>query len=207
MWAVLLNQSWTYTLGAVWINTHRWVRVTKTPHCNAKSKYISWFSGWRIPKDCQAAETQAMGTQAPSGSAHPSSWQGCFLHPKAHTDTVYLHAVITSAFLWSLLWSLSQDKELKHVWERTSKSLQTPMLSLHRNCTSQNRESISSSKHNIWFLTLLFSRPWHSQLQGHWSASTILLTILLLLTLFSQHTPWTMTQEKVSPFVQRCRSG
>lgn len=133
-------------------------------------------SGWRIPKECQAAEIQAMGTQALSGSLHASSWQGCSLHPFVkgpHRHSLPLHCVHL-CFLWSLLWSLSQDKEHKHVWERTSKSLQTPMLSLHRNSSSQNRDSISSSKHNIWFPTLLFSRPWHSQLQGHWSASSSL---------------------------------
>lgn len=42
-------------------------------------------------------------------------------------------------FIISELWFLSQKKELKDVCESTSRSLQTPLLPLHRDSISQNR--------------------------------------------------------------------
>lgn len=73
----------------------------------------------------------------------------------------------------SELSSLSQNRELRRVHESASKSLQTVMLSLHRDFTSQHRQRTNSSRRKgVGFPTPVFFRPWCSQLQGHLRKST-----------------------------------
>lgn len=97
-----------------YVNRHTQVSEgdQNTPAAMQRVNIFHYFSGWSIPKDCQAAETQAMGTQAPSGSVLPSSWQGCswllfaaFCQRPTQTHTLPL-CCDHLCFLWYLPWSL-----------------------------------------------------------------------------------------------------
>lgn len=92
MWAenVLLSEGWTDTLGVVWLNTCRWVRVTKTPQLPFKEWMYSIAS---LAGGCQKS---AWLRDRPWGHRHcqaPSQQLAGLLFAPIYqrpTDTVYL---------------------------------------------------------------------------------------------------------------------
>lgn len=114
-----------------------------------------------------------MRTQAQSGSDQSQLWQGCCWHPFIKDLCRYssLSCCDLPCAFHDLCFDTSLTRELKQPGGRPP-SLCKHLLSLYRNSTSQNRLRINSSRHNIWFPWLVFSRPCPSQLRGHLSEYT-----------------------------------
>lgn len=146
-----------------------------------KVNFFNYLTNWRIPKWHWGGDRQA-GMPAQSGSFHPGNDKAavCTHLLKACTRSLPPCSDLLCAFYDP------QDRELKHVCESVLESLKTSTITSTWRLFSKQAEDKQQWVQYVKFPTVLFSRPWHSQLQGHLSESTILLTIFLLLTISSQ---------------------
>lgn len=162
-----------YISGQVCVSTGRCPEQPQTQAEMQRVNFFHYLSNWRILK-------QPLGSRDARGAAQA---QPILMGSGAAVCTHLPHIVppycgLPVLFVFSDLWSLSQDSYLRLVHESASKSPWTLLLSQYRYSTSQNRQRINRTEHNIWdfsYFNLL------SQLQGYLSESTIFLTILLLL--------------------------
>lgn len=140
----------------------------------------------RILKQHLSGDTQ-VEMLAPSGLRHPGDWQGCCLLPFVKGPCSPC-CDLPCALLWSLTFDiLSPETGSSSKSMRVLKaSVNTCVISAQRSYSSKQSEDEQQKAQYMWFSTQLFSRPWHSQLQGYLNDSTILFPILLLLTLSSQ---------------------
>lgn len=120
---------------------------------NAKSNFISLPSYWEDP-GATPGGAETLKWEQRHRQAQPilmaSGTPVCAHLSRTHAHLFY-HPAPFYFFVISELWSsLSQDRQLKHVHEGASKTLQTRVLSLHKNSTSQNRQGTNSSRHKVW---------------------------------------------------------
>lgn len=129
----------------------------------------------------------------PSGSAQ--SWQApgllfvSYHLSRAHGQGVYQHAVTSPVpFMTSELWALSQDRESSRSMREPSSLCKHSVISTQRFCFSKQTKDKYLQAFPLpgRFPSLIFSKPWYSQLQGHLSNSATLFAILQLLTFFCQ---------------------
>lgn len=156
---------------------------------NAKSKFILLPHWLEYPKTKLGCRHTNWGRRHPQ--AQPSPRQGtraavCTHLSKGHTWVNTMLWFSSLLFMISVLISLPRQGAQACVGEGLQVSVNTCVISTQKFLFSK-KQRINSSRHNIWFPTLLFSRPWHSQLRGHLMVSTILFAILTLSTLPSPY--------------------